>query len=71
MFFIVSGAQPLLVIFETWSNVFTSTARRPMFSRQTSFAAAPCPICGFLKVSFLSSMLKRNPAITARCMRKS
>ena len=49
------GSQPDVVIFETWSKVFTSWIRRPMFSRHTSFAAGGSPSLGFLNSSFRSS----------------
>ncbi len=65
------GSQPEVVIFETWSKVFTSWTNRPMFSRQTSFAAGGSPSLGFLKRSFLSSTYTRKPAMAARSMRKS
>ena len=71
MFSILAGSQPVVVIFDTWSKVFTSWMKRPMFSRQVSLAAGLSPSLGFLKSSFLSSTYMRKPASAARCMRKS
>ena len=71
MFSILAGSQPEVVTFDTWSKVFTSWMKRPMFSFQVSLAAGLSPSLGFLKSNFLSSTYTRKPARAARCMRKS